>query len=146
MINIQDAPASREEVFEKYLNFPCSCFAWMAFIRVYDTWKSAKYHVCGKGPTQQHGAIKCFLNATMPSFGIQNFFFCILSQNKIFLVGKIHHLYPRGCRVCIDTPQCQILPDYTKENDKENISRTDLHPECYGFQENVKWKWLFKGF
>ena len=30
-------------------------------------------------------------------------------------------------------PQCQILPDYTKEDDKENITGTELRPKCrYG--------------
>ena len=59
--------ASSKICLKKKKNFPLSCFAWKAFIGVYDSWKFAKYHVWGKGRTQQHGAVKCFPNATMPS-------------------------------------------------------------------------------
>ena len=44
------------------------------------------------------------------------------STYKIFLASKIHHLYPRGCRVCIDTHNaryCQIIP-------KRMIKKTSL--------------------
>ena len=67
-------------------------------------------------------------------------FFCILSPLPNLLSAQDPSSISQGLSSLYRDPQCQIPSDYTKENDKENITRTELHPKCrYSHQIYFFW-------
>ena len=67
------------------------------------------------------------------------------STYKIFLASKIHHLYPRGCQVCIDTHNaryCQIIPKrmIKKTSQEQNyILNVDIVIRYISFGHTTNW-------
>ena len=61
------------DVFDKSWFFLAVVSFWLAFIRLYDTWRCAKYHVDVEKVDATTCHYKCFLVVTMPNFALQSF-------------------------------------------------------------------------
>ena len=61
------------DVFDKSWFFLALVSFWLAFIRLYDTWRRAKYHVDVEKVDATTCHYKCFLGVTMPNFALQSF-------------------------------------------------------------------------
>ena len=58
------------DVFDKSWFFLAVVSFWLAFIRLYDTWRCAKYHVDVEKVDATTCHYKCFLGVTMPNFAL----------------------------------------------------------------------------
>ena len=58
------------DVFDKSWFFLALVSFWLAFIRLYDTWRRAKYHVDVEKVDATTCHYKCFLGVTMPNFAL----------------------------------------------------------------------------
>ena len=95
---------------------------WLAFIRLYDTWRCAKYHVDAEKVDATTCHYKCFLVVTMPNFALQSFDSNFLLSNQ-----KKTLLHVRNCHIGNFTFSMTII-NYFEEY---NGLRTKFAPNKY---------------